>query len=353
LNNHFFAFASAIPLNDWIEAVVVTVISFIIIHSLVAWLRKRLHRVNNDHRSATAALLEDTLAETSYTATVAFCLLLGMSMLALPASWDLRIHQLWVIVIGLQLALYLNRVVVIVARRHFRADTETLQGATTIAHSLIVWTLQAILWIVFLLAAMDNVGINVSTFVASLGIGGIAIALAAQNVLGDLFASLAIAIDKPFEVGDAIGTANFSGGVERVGLKTTRLRADSGEQIIIANSDLLKNTIRNYKRLNTRRIQLNLKVRLDTSVELGAKLPAIFRQLIEKHEQVRFDRAHLTTLDQNGLGYEIVFYVQSADYGLYMDTQQAVLLDTMRAFAELGVAVTPMPGLAAAAGAHS
>lgn len=346
MNNHFFAFASAIPLNDWIEAVVVTVVSFTVIHGLVAWLRARLHRVSNGNgnggrRPATAGLLEDTLAETSYAATVVFCLLLGMSMLALPASWDLRIHQLWVIAIGLQLALYLNRIVVILARRHFRADTETLQGATTIAHSLIVWTLQAILWIVFLLASMDNVGINVTTFVASLGIGGIAIALAAQNVLGDLFASLAIAIDKPFEVGDAIGTPNFSGTVERVGLKTTRLRADSGEQIIIANSDLLKNTIRNYKRLTTRRVQLNLQVKLETTAELGARLPQMFKEIVEKRAKVRFDRAHLKTLDHNGLGYEIVYFVLSADYALYMDTQQAVLLDTMRALGELGVGVTP------------
>jgi len=341
LNNHFFAFALTIPLNDWIEAIAVTAVSFAMIHGLVAWLRARLHGVSNGRRSATAALLEDTLAETSYTATIVFCLLLGMNMLALPASWDVRIHQLWVIVIGLQLALYLNRIVVIVARRHFHADTETLQGATTIAHSLIVWTLQAILWIVFLLAAMANVGINVTTFVASLGIGGIAIALAAQNVLGDLFASLAIAMDKPFEVGHAIGTPNFSGTVERVGLKTTRLRADSGEQIIIANSDLLKNTIRNYKRLTTRRVQLTLQVKLETTAELGARLPGLLKHIVEQRDKVRFDRAHLKTLDHNGLGYEIVYFVLSADYALYMDTQQAVLLDTMRILGELGVGVTP------------
>jgi hypothetical protein len=140
-----------------------------------------------------------------------------------------------------------------------------------VANTLVVWAIKTMLWVMFGLAMLSNLGIDVSTFIASLGIGGIAIALAVQNILGDLFASLSIAVDKPFEVGDAISVAGFSGTVEHVGLKTTRVRADSGEQIVIANAELLKNTVRNFKRMSNRRVQFSLMADPATPPACGAQ----------------------------------------------------------------------------------
>jgi small-conductance mechanosensitive channel len=193
------------------------------------------------------------------------------------------------------------------------------------------------LWVMFALAMLSNLGINVSTFIASLGIGGIAIALAVQNILGDLFASLSIAVDKPFEVGDAISVAGFSGTVEHVGLKTTRVRADSGEQIVIANAELLKNTVRNYKRMSNRRVQFSLMADPATPPELARKVPEVLRAIIERQPDVRFDRVHLKRVAQDALEFELVFFVLDAAYGKFMDTQQAILLEAMEAFDELGV----------------
>ncbi|MFL6673651.1 MAG: mechanosensitive ion channel family protein [Massilia sp.] len=213
----------------------------------------------------------------------------------------------------------------------------------TVAHTLIIWVLQTSVWIVFLLAMASNLGINVTTFVASLGIGGIAIALAVQNVLGDLFASLSIAIDKPFEVGDSIATTEFFGTVEHVGLKTTRIRADSGEQVVIANAELLKKIVRNYKRMSSRRVVFTLRVNPGTPPALAAKVPEALRAIVETKEQVRFDRAHLKTLDQAFLEFEVVYFMQVPDYMLFMDNQQAIILEAMQMFTDLGISTSTPP----------
>ena len=206
-----------------------------------------------------------------------------------------------------------------------------------------IWLLQTTVWVVFVLAMLSNLGINVTTFVASLGIGGVAIALAVQNILGDLFASMSIAVDKPFEVGDFITVNNFSGTVEHVGLKTTRVRALGGEQIIVANAELLRNTVYNYRRMSTRRIVFTLRASPTTPRELAARVPEMLREIVAKQDKLRFDRAHLKTLDQNWIEYEIVYTMLDASFDLYMDTQQAINLDAMQMFEELGISTAPRP----------
>jgi small-conductance mechanosensitive channel len=161
--------------------------------------------------------------------------------------------------------------------------------------------------------------------------------------LGDLFASMSIAVDKPFEVGDSITVNDFSGTVEHVGLKTTRVRAVGGEQIIIANAELLRNTVYNYRRMNTRRIQFALRASPTTPRELAARVPAMLRDIVSRHEKVRFDRAHLKTVDQNWIEYEIVYTMLDTDYTVYMDTQQAINLDAMQMFEDLGISTAPRP----------
>nr|WP_267874547.1 mechanosensitive ion channel family protein [Massilia sp. CFBP 13647] len=201
--------------------------------------------------------------------------------------------------------------------------------------------MQTSVWVIFALALLANLGINITTFVASLGIGGIAIALAVQNVLGDLFASLSIAIDKPFEVGDFISTSKTSGTVEKVGLKTTRLRASSGEQIIVSNAELLKDTLSNFKRMVTRRIVYNLRAHPDTPPALAEKVPAAIAEFIGRQDKVRFDRAHLSKYTQDYIEWEVIYTILDADYTLFMDTQQAVILASMQMFADLGISTAP------------
>jgi small-conductance mechanosensitive channel len=334
-----------ISLTNAMFALGAAVVSFIVIHSLLAMFRKRLGEMSDERaQRPVAEVLRKTLASTSNLAVVATSILIGLSVLDLPPPWDERVRHLWFLTLGAQLALYLHRALAVTSRRYFKLHGHgTEDEQVTVAHTLIIWVLQTSVWIVFLLAMLSNLGINVTTFIASLGIGGIAIALAVQNVLGDLFASLSIAIDKPFEVGDSIATPEFFGAVEHVGLKTTRIRADSGEQVVIANAELLKKIVRNYKRMSSRRVVFTLRVNPHTPPALAARVPDALRAIVEKKEQVRFDRAHLKTLDQNWIEYEVVYYMQDPDYMLFMNNQQAIILEAMQMFIDMGISTLPAP----------
>lgn len=193
------------------------------------------------------------------------------------------------------------------------------------------------LWTVVLLVALDNLGYQVTGLIAGLGVGGIAVALAVQNILGDLFSSLSIVLDRPFVVGDFIIVGEFMGTVEHVGLKTTRLRSLSGEQLVFSNSDLLGSRIRNYKRMQERRVLFELGVTYQTPREKLVRIPEIIRAAIEREELARFDRAHFKAYGNFALQFEVVYYVLQPDFNTYMDIQQAVNLFIHEKFEEEGI----------------
>ncbi|MBV6424200.1 MAG: hypothetical protein NAOJABEB_02010 [Steroidobacteraceae bacterium] len=188
-----------------------------------------------------------------------------------------------------------------------------------------------------LLLALDNLGVQIKPLLAGLGIGGIAIALAVQTVLGDLFASLSITLDKPFEVGDALSIDDVNGTVERIGIKSTRLRSLSGEQIVISNADLLKSRVRNFKRMNERRYVFTVGVTYETPRERLAEIPSIIEAAVRAQPKTRFDRSHLLTFGDSALNYETVYFVTDADYLLFANTQQAINLALLEAFAKRGI----------------
>lgn len=342
--NGFFSSLDITTANA-LFALVAAIASFILMHGALALFRKRLGKLSEEgaHRPL-AEVLSSTLARTSTLAILATAILIGLSVLDLPPPWNARLGHLWFFTLGAQIALWLHRAIRVAAKRWFRKHGRGAEDEqVTVAHTLVIWLLQTSVWVIFALAMLANLGIDVSTFVASLGIGGIAIALAVQNILGDLFASLSIAVDKPFEVGDFVSVNNFSGTVEHVGLKTTRIRAIGGEQIVIANAELLRNTVFNFKRMSTRRIQFALRVNPATPPELAAQVPDRLREIIKRQQKLRFDRAHLKTVDQNWIEYEVVYIMLDADYTLFMDVQQAINLDAMRMFEELGISTAPRP----------
>jgi small-conductance mechanosensitive channel len=324
-------------------ALTAAVLSFILIHGAVVLFRRRLAQLSDEAAQRPIVdVLRHTLARTSNLAVLATSILIGVSVLDLPPPWDAQVGHLWFLTLGAQLVLWLHRAIAVTARRYFRIHGKNKENEqVTVAHTLMIWALQWSVWTVFLLAMLANLGINVTTFVASLGIGGIAVALAVQNVLGDLFASLSIAVDKPFEVGDSISVSEFSGTIEHVGLKTTRIRALSGEQIVIANAELLRKTVHNFKRMRSRRVQFALRINPATPPELAARLPPQLSAIIEAKEKVKLDHVNLTVLDQNFIEYDIVYNLSDADYGLYLKTQQQVLLEAMALCRELGISTAP------------
>src|SRR5215213_6560011 len=209
-----------------------------------------------------------------------------------------------------------------VAREKRRRLEQDVTTATLIG--ILRFVLKVVLWSILLLLALDNLGVNVTTLVAGLGVGGIAVALALQNILGDLLASLSIILDKPFVVGDAITVDDFSGKVENIGLKTTRVRSVGGEQIVFSNGELLKSRIRNWSRLAERRVVLTFGLPYPTPAAVVEKIPALLRGAIEGRDRVRFERAHFKGLGPSSLDFEAVYWVTTHDYELFMDRQQEV-----------------------------
>lgn len=293
-----------------------------------------------DHTSMRADdVLVEVLSRTNRGLIALAALLIGAGMLDLPDRWAARVGQLWFIALALQLALWANRAVTISLRRHVQRNAApgSANASVSAAATLMSWGLRTLIWAVVLLAMMSNLGINITAFVASLGVGGIAIALAAQNILGDLFASMSIAIDKPFEVGDFIVLGSVAGTVEHVGVKTTRIRSLGGEQVVMSNTELLKQTVSNFKRLLERRIVFGFGVTYSTTPEQAAELPAVVKRVVQASERLRFDRAHFKAFGDSSLDYEVVYIVLDPAYSVYMDEQQRINLGLMREFAALGV----------------
>lgn len=193
------------------------------------------------------------------------------------------------------------------------------------------------IWAIIVLIALDTLGIEITALLAGVSVGGIAIALAIQNILGDLFGSLSIVLDKPFVVGDFIVVGDAMGTVEHVGLKTTRIRSLSGEQLVIGNSDLLSSRIRNYKRMNERRAAFDLGVVYGTPADKLARIPDMIREAVEAQENTRFDRSHFKSFGDFALVYETVFWMTVPDYFAFMETQQAINLELYRRFEETGI----------------
>ncbi|CAL1521478.1 mechanosensitive ion channel family protein [Chitinophaga sp. MM2321] len=201
----------------------------------------------------------------------------------------------------------------------------------------IMVVVSALIWGIGILVLLSNWGFNVTTFVAGLGIGGIAIALAAQTILGDLFSYFVIFFDKPFEIGDFIIVQDKLGTVEYIGIKTTRLRSLSGEQLVFSNTDLTNSRVHNYKRMATRRIVFKFNVALDTPRDKLALIPGMVKKAVADAGNAFFDRSHLLNFGDFCIVYENVFIVQSGDYNLYMDIQQAINLQLFEAFEKEGI----------------
>ena len=211
-------------------------------------------------------------------------------------------------------------------RRLLEAQVMKLENGETKLKQIggIMVVLKILVWSIGLLALFSNLGYDVTTVLTGLGIGGIAIALAAQNILGDLFNYFVIFFDRPFEVGDFITVDDKKGTVEYIGIKTTRIRSITGEQLIISNSNLTSSRIHNFKRLESRRVVFSIGVVYGLPLEKLKMIPGIIKQIVEKSELVRFDRVHFNRYGDFSLDYEVVFFVDTPDYNTYMDILQQI-----------------------------
>ena len=201
----------------------------------------------------------------------------------------------------------------------------------------ILSVIRLVVWGMAIVFFLDNLGFKISAVIAGLGIGGVAVALAAQAVLGDLFSYFAIVFDRPFEIGDFIIIGEYLGVVEHVGIKTTRIRSLGGEQLIFSNTDLTNSRVRNYKRMQKRRVVFKLGVTYQTPLEKLKVMPGIIEKVIKGIKDTVFDRAHFFSYGDFSLIFEIVYYVIGADYNKYMDTQQQINFAIKKEFEARGI----------------
>ncbi|MBI3545472.1 MAG: mechanosensitive ion channel family protein [Gammaproteobacteria bacterium] len=310
---------------DWTVALTISLGLALLFQYLKRSITRRLLLWSQGRDATLKNFAVDIFSCTRFLFLFILAIYLGSQYLELPLKPERLITRAAVIALLIQLALWGNRAIVLWFGDYLKRYRET-DAASATTMSVLGFISQVVLWSVLLLMILENLGFNITTLLASLGIGGIAVALAMQNILGDIFASLSIAIDKPFVIGDFIVVDNIMGTVEYIGLKTTRLRSLSGEQIIFSNTDLLKSRIHNHKRMFERRVVFGFGIPHQALHEKVEQIPAMVREIIETQAKTRFDRAHFKEYTGTTLNFEAVYFVQDPDYNLYMDIQQAINL---------------------------
>ncbi len=333
----FRSLIEANTIQDGIYAMLAAIALMLVLHVLLKLVLRRLGRAAKTTDTQIDDFLVDMLSARRVVLVVGAGLYLGSHFLTLPASLEKFVDRAFITIIILQIGFWSNRGLIFWLRHRFTQGEKEDEGARAMTMSLLSFVGRVVLWAVILLLMLDNLGINVTALVTSLGIGGIAVALAVQNILGDLFAALSIAIDKPFVIGDFIVVGDALGSVEHVGLKTTRIRSLGGEQIIFSNNDLLKSRIRNYKRMQERRAVFAIGVTYDTAVEKLEQIGSLIQQAIEAQGDVRVDRVHFKNFGAYSLDFEAVYYVLKPDFSFLMDVQQAINLQLVRSFAQHGI----------------
>lgn len=330
-----------IPLLNWIIAVGVIALTFSLLNviktSLVKRFRRRTERGPVRIYTDWEEFILAEIAGTRGYFLLAVSFFLATAVMEPPEGLREGIRLLTVTALLLQIAIWGQGLISFLINRRMRARMESDPAAATTlnAFNLIA---RIVLWVIILLLVLDNLpGIQISSLVASLGITGVAVALAVQNILGDLFASLTIALDKPFVIGDFIVIDHFKGTVEYIGLKSTRLRSVEGEQLVFANSDLLKSRIHNYKRMKQRRTSFLLRVRYGTPPEKLAAVPEIMKEIISAQENVTFERAHFKEIGETALLFDVSYFLDTSDYDIFAGVQQAINLGVAQRFAEEGI----------------
>ena len=328
------------PTWAWVAAGTVAVLLFLLLITVRSVMVSRLRGPAERSPGGALAVGFRFARTTSVLVLLVVAVEAGLQQLALSPKVAHTLRVVLAVALGLQAIVWGRQLVEVIiervlAQKHGpdgKPDATVLSALTPIRFISML-----VIASVVALIVLDNAGVNVTALVAGLGIGGLAVALAAQKILGDLFGAVTIVLDKPFVVGDFIVAGDQKGTVESIGMKTTRIRALSGEQLVFPNADLLASRIQNFQRMQERRISFGFGVTYDTPIEKLRRTDDIVKSAIERHPQARFDRCHFKTFGASSLDFECVYYVLSAEFSVYMDIQQAVNLEVLESLRREGV----------------
>jgi small-conductance mechanosensitive channel len=329
------------PLSDWLTALTFGLSTFVLLLLVRRQIGRRTRRFAGQQLPPGIRFALALAQRTRLPPLLAASLAVGSKYLDLPTRAEHLTSAVIIILVSIQVGLWAS-----VAVRLYLEESASHPGSrsTQTLITLLRFVANLLIWSIVLLLALDNLGVQVKALLTGLGISGIAVALAVQNVLGDLLASVSIALDKPFEVGDALTLDNgYTGTVEAIGVKSTRLRSVSGEQIVVANAELVKIRIRNYGRIDQRRSVHRFSVQYDSDPGQLAQVAGMLQAAVDACQQAGFERAHLVANGPAGFEYELVFVVAGSDYALYLQAQQQILLSIADAFAKSGIRYAPLP----------
>jgi small-conductance mechanosensitive channel len=328
-----------LTLTQWLGLILLSIVLWMILRFVFKQAIKRFQNVAQNTASHWDDLIVRLLQRTS--SLLIFIVAFYTASFLIGAPLETRAIFYKGVVIGLffQAAIWGNQFIEYLLLRYLRKRNH-ISSADSIdisAYSAINVTGKFLLWSLLFLLLLDNLGVNITALVTGLGIGGIAIALAVQNILGDIFASLSIVLDRPFEVGDFIVVGDKAGTVENIGLKTSRIKSLSGEQLVFPNKTLIESEIRNFKRMQTRRVVFTFGVVYNTPLEKLKRIPSLVKEIIEATPNTVFDRAHFTKFAESSLDFEVVHILQTPDYNPFMDTQQHINLALFERFTNEGI----------------
>jgi len=323
------------PISSWLLAAGIALLTLLLLGSLRFLIQKRLATL----AKSTATIVDDLIVEVLESTRMAFLLVValwaGSRALQLAPSVQRAVFIVTVIVLLYQVGQWATTA--LMKWLSIVREEKSGQGEALTWLSGIEWLGKILIWSIVALLGLENLGVDITGLAAGLGIGGIAVALAAQNVLGDLFAAFSIYIDQPFVIGDYLTVGSFNGTVESIGMKTTRLKSLTGEQLIFANSDLVDSRIQNYGRLVERRAAFTVGVTYDTPTAKVEKIPGMIEEVVESQDHARFDRSHFKEFGDSALILETVYYVLLPAYQYKMDIQQAINLELLRRFESEGI----------------
>ena len=327
----FQALLLGIPPTDWLIAAILFVVVWAALWVVRDLIASRYKKSSSDRNPTLIRLIAYLIGNTKQILFFAVALDAAQETLTLPDKIQRIVSTTVMVLVLLQVGLWAGRAV-----RFYLEMKEMERGADRVfagSLDIINFVAQMLIWSLLVLVALDNLGVNITALLAGLGVGGVAVALALQNVLGDLFASLSIALDKPFVIGDNLTIDTFIGKVEHIGIKTTRLRSESGEQIILSNADILKSRVRNFGRLSELRVIATVRLRYETPAEKLKEMPKLLEGIVREHTQARFERCHLRSLGESSFQFELSYFVRQPAVNPMLDLQQAVnfrIIDEMR-----------------------
>jgi small-conductance mechanosensitive channel len=325
------------PLAVWLQAVLFFLGMFLLLALGKLFLGGRKKKDAKEAQYSAGLLFRTLVRKFSWLSVVIICLNMARIPLEIPNKFSNEILAVNTIALILQIGLWVNAVILLFVQFRIKTvEEESDKGETSVR--LLGLIARVVLWTILALMILDNVpGIQIDSLIASLGITGIAVALAVQSILGDLFASITIALDKPFNTGDYIAVDDKSGTVERIGLRSTEIRAVSGEVIVVSNKKLLDSWVNNYDAMVNRRVSFNLRVTYQTAYEKLHRVPEILEEIITSFEKTRFDRVTFNDYGESALVFEVVYFIITSDFNTHIDLRHRINLAIFRRFEEEGI----------------